>query len=216
LELTREDITRFIESAGFEVVSVKGIWACMGQGGLYDDATTITPDADRRVESAFDNPDEAFIWWVVAQKKHPGDALKVQNAVDTVVARKFAPFVAARFRKAIGSVLEIEGTHTILKVDDTEHGCVFFGPFIPLRGGRYTAEFLVKFLKDSGSVSVNVTSNSGQNVLANRVVEATRVGSWCSIELEFTVADFIEGVETPLVVHGTSALLRLGSQILRQ
>jgi hypothetical protein len=216
LELTREDATRLIEAAGFEIVTSNGIWSCAKDGRKYADVTTVTADADLRRENARNEPDEAFIWWIVAQKKAPAEAAQVTSAVERVITNKFAPFVAARFRKSIGTIHEIEGTHTILRVQPDQHGCVFFGPYVPLKEGSYVAEFLVKFLTNVGQVSASVTTDVGRNVLTSRNVAATNVNEWCSIQLEFHTSGFTEGIETPLLTHGASALIRFGSQIIRK
>jgi SAM-dependent methyltransferase len=216
LELTGEDVARLVESAGFEVASMNGIWSCVENGRRYDDVTTIGDDAEKRLKGALNRPDDAFIWWLVAHRRADADPVKVEQSVEKVIANKFAPFVGARFRKRIGTIECIEGTHTILRVAETEHGCVFFGPYVPLKEGRYVAEFLVKFLSDKGALSISVTSDVGRNVLASRVVHAINLHRWSSLELEFDLPSFTEGIETPLLTHGASALLRFGSQVLRQ
>ncbi len=216
LELTSEDAAGLVEAAGFEVLQIQGIWSCARDGRRYGDVTTMTPDAEHRRETATENPDQSFIWWLVARKRNAVQPAELKTTVERIVANKFAPFVAARFRKQIGTVHETEGTHTILKVGENDHGCVFFGPYIPLKEGRYVAEFLVKFCDRRGGVSVNITSDAGRRVLATQHVVPMHIGEWSSIEVEFDVDGYIEGIETTLLTHGASALVRLGSQVVRK
>ena len=216
LELSREDIARLVEAAGFEIISTNGIWSCTRDGRSYADVTTLTDDAAYRRDDAHDRPDEAFIWWLLARKKNAANPSQLTSVVEEIAASRFSPFVAARFRKGIGKVQGIEGTETILSVSEADHGPVFFGPYVPLRKGHYVAQFLVKFLDAAGCLSASVTCDLGRKTLVRHEIQASNIGEWSSLELEFVVEDFTDGIETPVLAHGTNALVRLGTSILRK
>lgn len=216
LEFSREDVARMVEAAGFEIVSANGIWSCTRDGRRYSDVTTVSDDINHRRDTAYDRPDEAFIWWLLARRKSACDPSQLAAVVEEIATRRFAPFVAARFRKGIGRVQEIEGTATILSLSGSDHGPVFFGPYVPLREGQYVAQFLVKFLGAGGYLSASVTCDLGRKTLVREEIPASNIGQWSSLELEFTIEGFVEGIETPVLAHGANALVKLGTSILRK
>jgi SAM-dependent methyltransferase len=217
LEFSREDVARMVEAAGFELVAEHGIWSSREGERQVADITATEETNDVRLESAHESPDEAFIWWVVARKI--GSPLPdLAETIEKIVVERFAPFVVARFRKGIGEVAAIEGTETIIAVEPALHGPVIFGPYVPLTEGDYVATWTVKFETADGAVSVAVTTNAGQSRLGGRYVAAAdgAIGEWREIEVPFTIGEYTDGVETPVLTHGTKALIRFGSHILRQ
>lgn len=217
LEFSREDVLRMVEAAGFEVTAAHGIWSSLEDDRQVADITATADENDARAKAARNDPDASFIWWVVARKVgEPRSDLA--ETIEKIVAQRFSPFVASRFRKGIGTVGSIEGTETIIAVEPELHGPVFFGPYVPLTEGGYVAQAQVKFLAPEGAVSLAVTTDAGQKRIAYRFVDATEdeVGEWLTIDLPFDIDAYAEGVETPLLTHGAKALVRLGSQILRR
>jgi SAM-dependent methyltransferase len=68
VELSRTEMCELVELAGFEVRSVRGLWRCRFgdrvmelEDGLTDGSILI-----RRVVEAAENPDDSFVWWLVA------------------------------------------------------------------------------------------------------------------------------------------------------
>jgi hypothetical protein len=203
-----------LEAAGFKVTEVNGIWNCAEGVRRYEEANSLTGDIELRCQSAEDDPVSSFIWWIVGEKTGPARE-DLEALVEKVVARSFKPFAAARFRNRLGRIHSIEGTELILEVTSAERGVVFYGPWVPLRGGRYRAEFDLKFLDGAGPIELDVVANSGKRQLAKVRVEASADGEWRKHSLEFDLDDYTEGVETRAISHGANALLRFGTQIMR-
>jgi SAM-dependent methyltransferase len=215
LEFTREDVLRLVEAAGFETVETFGIWSCERNGRQFGDVTTISDDYRERAERARNDPDNSFIWWVVARKAAE-PRTDLPQVVDSLLVSRFTPFVASRFKKGLGEVVAIEGTDTILRIGPDLHGPVFYGPYVPLQPGSYLAQVMVKFQSAEGAISTSVTANAGQRSLVHQYVDARNVGEWTTIELHFDIDEYAEGVETPVLAHGADALLRFGAHILRR
>ena len=214
LELSIDDALTFIEAAGFKAVTVRGIWSCADGSHRYEDITATDVDFDRRRREAYDDPSASFIWWIVAQKSGPVRD-DIAEVVDSVLLRRFPPFVAARFRSAGRRVHSFEGTDLILEVDAKEQGFVFYGPYVPMRAGAWQASFDVKFLSAAGSLWVDAASQYGQKVHGQYGIAPSQIGSWQTIVLPFTLDDYTEGVETRLVTNNADAHIRFGSRIVR-
>jgi Methyltransferase domain len=214
LELSVEDAVGMLEAAGFEILNVYGIWRCHDGNAFFPNVGDEAGDVELRISSAKDSPSDSFIWWVVAQKKQSPRA-ELTAVIDQIVVKSFPAFVASRFRKLGGSVIAMEGTEAIISVAQRDDGYVFYGPYIPLTEGVYTAEFSAKFHSEEGSLTIDVTSSNGTEVIAQATVQPSKKGQWVRITLPFSLGNYTEGVETRLYASGVAADIKFGSQIMR-
>lgn len=214
LELSVPEAIELIEAAGFSIVNVNGIWNCTDGNKRFTDAFTLSGDVESRCLSADDAPHSSFIWWIVAIKTGPvrGDLTAV---LEEIVARSFQPFVASRFRKGIGRIRSMDGTETIIEVSEHEQGNIFHGPYVPLRAGRYRAEFDAKFLSGAGALEFDVTTLCGASKIGTARLDANGSDDWAKAQVDFTLNDYTEGVEARAASLGANAYVRFGSQIMR-
>lgn len=216
LEFTAEDGCRLLESAGFEIIATHGILSCVSNGRRYNDVTEIGADVQARRSGALRHPNDAFIWWIVARKSASDVVPDFVEQVEKVVTARFNSLVASRFKKRVGVLKEIEGTHAILEVCASDEGCIFYGPYVPLKAGRFTAHYNAKFLKPGGALTARVASEKGGNIIAERSIYADNIGKWSRIDLDFELDDYTESLETPLFTHWATALVQFGTQIIRK
>lgn len=216
LELTVDEACELTAAAGFTVENIYGIWSCGSDKVRYPSVTEFMSEEEvaERCATARNDPSRSFIWWIVARKTGPVSEI-LTAVTERIMANAFPSFVKARFRKQIGRIKAIEGSEAIIAVQSHEHGCVFYGPYIPLSKGLYIAEFMVKFHDMSGFVSVDAACAGGTTILSRMEVSPTTVGIWTRIEIEFSLSDYTDTVETRLLTHGANADVRLGSQIIR-
>lgn len=214
LEFSKDEIHRLLEASGFRITSTSGIWSSKVDGRIVSDITALSGNVEERVNSAVTAPDESFIWWVVAERL-PKATSSVEAVVDSIAASKFPSFVRHRFRKALGTVDEVEGTEAIIRVERHDSGHVFFGPYVPLRQGRYTVSFMTKFLSVGGTIAADVVSSFGAVVHGKVEFPANKTGEWIEKRVDIDLNCYTEGIETRLHTDGANALVRLGSQIIR-
>lgn len=214
LEFSLGDIHMLLEAAGFRIVSTNGIWSGKVDGRLVSDITSLSGDIDERVSAATHKPDDAFIWWVVAERLSKAGT-NLETVADTIAASRFPAFVRNRFRKNLGAIHEIEGTEAVIRVDRQDRGYVFYGPYVPLREGRYMVSFMFKFIAAGGSIKVDVVSAFGAEVHGHVEFGSESPGNWVEKRIEIELPCYTQGVETRLLTNGASALIRLGSQIMR-
>lgn len=214
LELSRRDITQLLESAGFDILTVKGIWSSKSGGELVRDLTAVTDTWSEQLAGASDNPDEAFIWWIVARQS-ARDAGDVKRIADDIASRRFPGFVRSRFRRGVGELIQIEGTEAIVQVSPDVSGYAYFGPYVPLREGSYAVTFMVKFLAEGGQLVADVVSAEGANTHGSLVIAPVEIGAWHAETIIVDIPFYSEGVETRLYCENASAQVLFGSQILK-
>jgi hypothetical protein len=110
---------------------------------------------------------------------------------------------------------EIEGTEAIIRVERHHNGYVFYGPYVPLREGRYTVSFMVKFLGTGGTFTADVVSSFGAAVHGTVEFTSEQADKWIEKQINIDLGSYTEGVETRLMTTGANALVRFGSQIIR-
>ncbi len=214
LELSAPEAIELMEAAGFSIIDVSGIWNCADGNRRFGDPLTLSRDLELRCATAEYQPLSSFIWWIVAIKTGPVRP-DLAAVVERIVGHSFRSFAASRFRKVLGKVQSIEGTETIIEVAEHERGYIFFGPYVPLRAGKYRAEFDAKFLSANGILEFDVVAAGGAIELAKTQLSANGNREWSKAQLDFTIDDYTQGVETRARSLGANACVRFGSQIMR-
>ena len=87
IELSAAEMTKLLDLAGFEVISVAGLWSC-GVGRRPDHATRRRYRLSRRSScvravSCHCRPDDCFVWWINARRRNtPPDSMALRKEVD--------------------------------------------------------------------------------------------------------------------------------------
>lgn len=69
IELTPEEIASLVHAAGFDVRTVRGLWRCIApDGSLLPFDTDDTHAQLLRTQTAADDPDACFLWWLEAER----------------------------------------------------------------------------------------------------------------------------------------------------
>lgn len=89
IEISADEITSLLVTAGFDVSGVHGIWECAGPAGVMglEDGIDLGAVFARRCAAARDRVDDTFVWWVNATKSPSAPHL---NRLDAEVADLFA------------------------------------------------------------------------------------------------------------------------------
>ena len=72
VELSAGEIVELLTLAGFRTESVRGLWRCRFGDGACSWRTRLSDGATlvRRITDGPDDPDDCFVWWVVARLDH--------------------------------------------------------------------------------------------------------------------------------------------------
>jgi hypothetical protein len=138
IEFTPEEATKLATLSGFDVTAMKGIWTVRnpetGQVLPFDRVEVEGWSIERRCKDAYNDPDNAFIWWM--------EAVRSDRAPDAAGLRAF---VIEVFNIAWPERLERYVT------PDEKEGVMVFGPYFPLPDGDYNVTFDVTPENPSGA-----------------------------------------------------------------
>ncbi len=140
VEYTPDEAVLLLDLAGFDVVTVKGLWLCRKHGTdlLLGPQATVDGVGEvlHRIVLATARPADSFLWWVEAKKSRPPDRPALRRAI--------AEIFAANWRERVARMQPVGDPETRLPdgrlgvVREKDHpGGVTIGPYLPLRPGTY-------------------------------------------------------------------------------
>lgn len=148
IEFSVAEARELISLAGFDIVGVNGIWLCRdARTGrlLHFDANVPDPDwsVTERLISAVPDPSNSFIWWLVATRSHRAPNVERLNARVSEIFDVAWPERLHQFRTEIGAHHHrADGDWYVC--DAGAKGLLLYGPFTPLKAGRYRVTFCVR------------------------------------------------------------------------
>jgi SAM-dependent methyltransferase len=140
VELVPEEAARLLELAGFEVVTMKGLWLCRQDGELLElqpPGTVVgASEVLERMMKAARRPADSFVWWAEARKVAEPDVAGLEREVRAVFADHSKERVG-RMRSNEGTPCTLADGRAGVSLEKGSSGYLFFGPYLPLRAGRY-------------------------------------------------------------------------------
>jgi len=200
VELTPDEAVHLTTLSGFDVTSVKGLWLCespktrkllpfseMRRFGSWT--------ARRRMQAAENHPNQSFLWWIEARRS---TRTPDESALRTEMSKIWDHAWPERCRRTI----TIVGKRNYL-LDCFEStgkpGALMYGPFLPLRKGRYSVEFQLELLTQyqPENVICEVIAGDGTTVLATQTISTNllRPETKHSLPMSFDVNQTTFGVQ---------------------
>ncbi|MGI9045675.1 MAG: methyltransferase domain-containing protein [Burkholderiales bacterium] len=206
IEFTPDEMKAILTAAGFAVRQCVGLWRCIDNEGLplLLDIDQAGWPVERRIFAGRDSPDESFIWWIVAEKQGKADSIEVRRMVIEVSQRAWRDR-CGRFSWLIGRKVVREGVEWI-EADTPETGYILYGPYIPLRAGKYKAKYFIE-CNDSPAASTEIgsidVSTKGQSLVELDIKAPLNNGGYT---LPFSLKETTFGVEFRVFSKGACAL----------
>jgi SAM-dependent methyltransferase len=175
VEVTPQEIRDLLRLAGVDQVVVRGIWLAYDRAeGRVLELETLEPEGewtvDRRREEAADRPDDSFLWWAEGRK---GDRAPDRKRIAQLVDEAYRVYRGRRFARFHSHVGEV--TDGVVTTSAGETGHLVFGPYVPVRGGRWTARFEAGLVPGAAPLApeesmgtVDVTKELDVQVVASR------------------------------------------------
>jgi len=140
VELTPEEASRLLELAGFEIVTMKGLWLCRRDGELLElqppGTVAGAPEVLERMMKATHRPEDSFIWWAEARKVAEPNVAGLERDVRAIFGDHSEERVG-RMRSNEGTPCTLADGRAGVSLEKGSSGYLFFGPYLPLRAGSY-------------------------------------------------------------------------------
>ena len=147
VEFRVDEILELLELAGFEQVHVRGLWLCFDrkrnrflslEGGPGERAWS----PERRAAEAEDRPEDSFVWWAEAVRgRRQPERERLERRISEIYDT-YRRFRFSRLKHTVGSTSGVGGDR-IVASSTGEAGFLVFGPFVPMKPGRWIARFRV-------------------------------------------------------------------------
>jgi SAM-dependent methyltransferase len=180
IELTLAEITTLMQMAGFDITAAYGIWLC--RDARRDRLLAFDPKVPQegwsiteRLILARDRPADSFLWWVEgARSRRTPDAAGVRAMMDDLFRQHWPERVQRLLVSAGHASRRTEAGEWIISARG-QGGCVFYGPYMPLRAGRYRAAWeVIPAARAASPVAIcDVVAEGSAEPLARHEVSAS-------------------------------------------
>lgn len=202
VEVTFAEAQELLALAGFDVNQCYGIWLC--RDPKTQDILPFLPDQEssnwsmpERLILASGHPSESFIWWIEATKspREPSCA-KLERAMSSIFAKAW-PERVQRLIQGVG-LRERRADGDWIVCDEGQPGVMMYGPYMPLKKGRYRVGFRLHSTTADNSagpvVQLEVMTGNSTHPILVRELGPEDFGD-DEIVLEFELAELTFGVQ---------------------
>jgi SAM-dependent methyltransferase len=143
VEFRPDEVLELVTLAGFDRARVRGVWLCLDRernSFLPLDASPRSWPTERRTAEAAARPEDSFVWWLEAERgdSEPDREPLVQRVGE--IYEGYRAYRFARLKHSVGSISGI-GRDRLVATHAGEGGHLLFGPYVPMRPGRWIARF---------------------------------------------------------------------------
>ena len=208
IELTVPEMRHLLDLTGFEITKEAGIWLCRDPKTsriLPIDPNTPDPEwsLTERIFSAADKPEHSIIWWIESRRtEREPDPEALRKSLSAIYAVAWPE----RIQRVIvwpSLATEHRADGEWIVVTPTHDKVVFFGPYMPLRAGRYRIGF--EFQSDPSAkesfARCDVVVGSEAKVLAQCEV----LPGQTQVALEVEIHELVFGAQFRCIGMGRSA-----------
>jgi SAM-dependent methyltransferase len=212
VEFTVDEARELLGLAGFEDVEIRGVWICFDSERdkllPFDNLGEVGGwSPERRASEAGAKPQDAFVWWAEAARgeREPNREelhRRVHEIYEVYRRQRFS-----RMQRSQGSLREA-GDRKIVTGRRGRAGHLLFGPYVPMRPGRWVARFRLSATPEMlrkkpkpdeplGSIDVMV-GDADPKVVAERALTARDLpldGAERQFELPFELDDTVFGAQ---------------------
>lgn len=205
IELTHEEAAHLFHLAGFDVTKAAGLWLCRDpRTGRLLPFDPNAPETDwtvtERLIVAQPSPEHAFLWWIEGRRatRSPDQA-----AINAMTDRLFRQHWPERLQRLIAaptwqSDLRKDGEWLI--VPEGRDGVVFFGPYAPLKAGRYRCTFRFQSAAASARSIAVCDVTRGQDAIV--VVKSEISAGQTEATMDFTLDELAFGIQFRCISRG--------------
>jgi len=211
IEFTPGEATELLGLAGFEVVTMKGVWLCRKDGELLalepDGTLEGSADVLRRLMLGTSRPEDSFIWWAEARKVGEPDTDGLRAAIGAVFEANWRERVA-RMRPEPTAAQTVMADGRTAAFAKGQSGIVMMGPWLALRRGAYEVSVEVTWsgLDDPGAAVAVLEVVAGEELVGTAELVPDTPDGVAVLSCPFALDDLRFAVHTRLVGTGAAAI----------
>lgn len=217
VELTVAEAVSLVTAAGFDVTRVAGVLQCRDAktGELWPNENLTDPSGQPlvfRVMAGMQDPENAYLWWIEATRAERDPDV---GEVKSVIARYWAegwPERMDRMVTAIGQAFDAEDGRPSWQSGVGQSGPLAFGPYAPVKAGRYrsTVEVMRTTRSETTAVlgHVDILFDGSDDTLCHVSLTADLLPwkKWVPISLEFEIEEMRFGFQNRIFSYGEAGL----------
>jgi SAM-dependent methyltransferase len=147
VEFRPDEILELFQVAGFEQARIRGVWLCFDRErnrflSLEGGPGERRWSPERRAAAAEERPEDSFVWWIEAVRGDgPSDPERLSRRVQEI----YELYRRSRFgslKHTVGAISGV-GHDRIVTAGLGEAGQLVYGPYVPMKAGRWVARFRV-------------------------------------------------------------------------
>lgn len=171
VEYTVGEIRELVDLAGFDNISVVGMWQCRKNGALLPLAVPSSQaETDARLRDAASCPEDSFCWWVEAARSPRGPKqTEVFAKLQSIYRSVRRPQLETLFRHNSGRHCT-SGTAQYIDAAAGESGHIHYGPYLPFPPGLHEVRIRISspapVKSDSTACILDITDDSGVTFLS--------------------------------------------------
>jgi SAM-dependent methyltransferase len=193
VELTTAEAVEVTELAGFDIVTVKGIWLSRnpsnGEVLPFQHTDSVPLSLEERLIGGVARPEDAFLWWIEARR---ADRAPNATAISKRLTEIFAKAWPERTTRSVVGVghLETGSNGEWVVCPPNTSGPLIFGPYMPLRAGQYRCTFELEGGTPAARARCDVAVGVRGDVLVSREITVGPERETVSLEFEVPVLQF--------------------------
>jgi SAM-dependent methyltransferase len=213
VEMTPLEAVRLTTLAGFDVSAVHGIW--LARDPSTGRALSLEPQAsdgewtlDRRLDRGRVDPDNAFLWWIEARRSDRMPDEAQLEAEMRLIFNIAWPERVGRTHSHVGTRIRT-AKGIVMRAEKTAHGALMFGPYMPLKAGRYLARFKILTVQeaDRGIIArCDVVGDQGRELTVRELTAADIRFENGRIDLPFVLETLEFGIQVRLFTYGAAII----------
>lgn len=213
IEFTPDEAKTLAELGGFRVTALRGLWLCRDpRTKRLMQLDPTAPDKSftyaERLINAENDPDNSFLWWLEAIKVAAPDAAALGSTVTRIFNAAW-PERASRFTSLVGERVTIDGRQRI-RTAANQGGVLVFGPYMPLKKGRYRASFLVSAStfedKHAKVARCDVVDGEAKEIAVYELSCDDLLRSNGVVDVDFFIPHLIFGIQARCISYGHAGI----------
>lgn len=217
VELTVDEAVALITHAGFDVLSVKGIFTCRDRNSrellsIERISETAPNSSIQRCVEATGDPHNSYIWWIEARKGHRSfDEIAVRKVIEQYWTIGW-PERLNRLVSNIGVKRTDDQGQVFWESRAGDGGALVYGPYAPLKAGSYRVTLVVRSLEEVAPQTdvgwMDVAFNHAGDVKSRRDLKAGELSSTQSrpLSLDFSISEMTFGFQVRVFSSGAIGL----------